>query len=180
MTQVQINGSDANTLYLLHLDLPPDAVERFTQMAGTGEWPLKYALGATRLSDSFVDVVTIKELGPMRLSQYMAQAYDVPARGLGADLARIDTLQGHVLILPPQAFDATSQTLAIAPPLKLIGQYGEAKPKGRGPAVTAKSAKGQGGGGQPTELGQGGSSLLKIIVGIVALVLAGTLWVALT
>lgn len=180
MTQVQINRSDTDTLYLLHLDLPPEAVQRFTQMAGTGEWPLKYALGATRLRDSFVDVVTIKELGPMRLSQYLAQAYDVPARGLGADLARIDTLQGHVLILPPQAFDATSQTLAIAPPLQLIGHYGEAKPKGRGPAVTARSAQGQGSGGQPGAFGQGSSGMLKAVVGIVALILAIVLWMALS
>ena len=176
MTRVEINGSDTATLHLLHLDLPPEAVQRFAKMAGTGEWPLKYALGASRLRESFVDVVTIKDLDPMRLSQYLGQAYDVAAAALDADRARIDALEGHVVILPPQAFDATSQTLAIAPPLTLIGSYGAVKPKGRGPAVTARSAHGQGAGGTPAGQTRGNSGLLKLIVAAVALVLVAVLW----
>jgi hypothetical protein len=179
MTQIRINGSDTSALHLLHLDLPPEAVQRFARMAGTGEWPLKYALGAARLRDGFVEVVTIKDLGPMRLSQYLAQAYDVSPRSLGGDLDRIDALEGHVVILPPQAFDATSQVLTVAPPLKLIGSYDEASPKGRGPALSTRSARGQGGGGAPAPQGRGNSALLKVILGVIALVLAAVLWIAL-
>lgn len=179
MTQLEVNGSDTTTLRLLHLDLPPEAVARFTQMAGTGEWPLKYALGASKLRESLVDVVAIKDLGPMRLSQYLAQAHEVSARALGPDAARIDALQGHVVILPPRAFDGASQTLTISPPLSLVGSYAEVAPTRGGPAVTARSAQGAGGGGAPARAGQGGSTMLKLILTAVALVLGGALWVAL-
>ena len=179
MTKVQINGSDDSTLHLLQLDLPPEAVQRFTQMAGTGEWPLKYALGADKLREAFVDVVAVKDLGEMPLSQYLSDAYDVPARALGADLPRVDALRGHVIALPPQAFGATSQTLTISPPLTLVGSYAEARPPSKGPKVTSKSARGQGAGGAPAPGARGNSALLKVILAVVALVLALVLWLAL-
>ncbi|SMX37739.1 aspartate carbamoyltransferase catalytic subunit [Maliponia aquimaris] len=179
MSRVEINGSDTTTLRLLHLDLPPEAVDRFTQMAGTGEWPLKSALGASKLRESLVDVVAIKDLGPMRLSQYLAQAHEVSARAMGKDAARIDALEGHVVILPPRAFDGTSQTLTISAPLALIGSYAELAPAGRGAPITARSAQGSSGGGAPAQPGKAGSTALKLILTAVALVLGGVLWVAL-
>ncbi|WP_300443923.1 aspartate carbamoyltransferase catalytic subunit [uncultured Mameliella sp.] len=179
MTKVQVNGSDRTTLYLAHLDLPPEAVDRFTQMAGTGEWPLKYALGATRLRESFVDVVAIRDLGDMTLSQYLSAAYDVPARALEQDRARIDALTGHAVVLPPQAFDATPQELTIAPPLRLIGSYGEARPTARGANPTSRAARGQVGVTLPAPRGSGNSPLLKLILAAIALILALVLWLAL-
>ncbi|WP_420327788.1 aspartate carbamoyltransferase catalytic subunit [Mameliella sp.] len=179
MTKVQVNGSDRTTLYLTHLDLPPEAVERFTQMAGTGEWPLKYALGATRLRESFVDVVAIRDLGEMTLSQYLSAAYDVPARTLAQDRNRIDALKGHAVVLPPQAFDGTSQELTINPPLALVGRYGEARPTARGANPMSRSARGQAGGRPPARRGSGNSPVLKLILAAVALILALVLWLAL-
>lgn len=170
MTQIQINGSDNSTLHLLHLDLPPEAVDRFARMAGTGEWPLKYSLGATRLRPEFVDVVAIRDLEPLSLSRYLGEAYDIPARSLGAEAARIDALQGHVVILPPQAFAGTSQTLTIATPLHLVGSYGGARPKPRGPRVTSDSARGlMASGSAPLPMGKGGSRPLVIVLGVIGL-----------
>lgn len=179
MTQVQVNGSDIGTVHVLRLDLPPEAVARFTQMAGTGEWPLKYALGAENLREAFVDVVAIKDLAEMPLSQYLAEAYDVPARTLGPDRARIDALTGHAVVLPPQAFGTISQTLTIAQPLTLIGSYAEARPASKGPKVTSRSARGQGAGGAHAPGARGNSALLKIVLAAVALILALVLWLAL-
>ncbi|MDD9732578.1 aspartate carbamoyltransferase catalytic subunit [Mameliella sp. AT18] len=179
MTRVQVNGSDRTTLYLTHLDLPPEAVERFTQMAGTGEWPLKYALGATRLRESFVDVVSIRDLGEMTLSQYLSAAYDVPACALEKDRARIDRLKGHAVVLPPQAFDGTSQELTIAPPLTLVGSYGEARPTAGGANPVSRAARGQGGAQPAARRSSGNSPLLKLILAAVALILALVLWLAL-
>nr|WP_246594533.1 aspartate carbamoyltransferase catalytic subunit [Mameliella sediminis] len=159
--------------------MPPEAVQRFTQMAGTGEWPLKYALGATTLRESFVDVVALRDLGDMRLSQYLSSAYDVPARALGADRDRIDALQGHVIVLPPQAFGGTSQMLTIAPPLRMIGSYGEARPTARGASPTSRAAKGQVGSASAAPSASGNSPVLKLILAALAIVLAVVLWLAL-
>ena len=149
MTQIEINGSDTTTHYLLHLDLPPEAIERFTTMAGTGEWPLKYGLGATKLRPAFVETVDLRDLGAMTLSQYLAQGYDVSPKALGDKKTRIDALKGHVIILPPQAFENTSQTLHVATPLTHIGSFESAKAKPKGRSLRTRSAEGTGAGGQP-------------------------------
>ncbi|MGP6087235.1 aspartate carbamoyltransferase catalytic subunit [Antarctobacter jejuensis] len=170
MTQVEINGSDNRTLHVLHLDLPPEAVDRFTRMAGTGEWPLKYGLGASKLRGDFVDVVAIKDLGAMSLSQYLAQAYDVSAKTLGAEAARLDALKGHVVILPAQAFGGTSQILTVATPLRLIGSFGGVSPKPRGAKVTSDSARGLAASGKGAEkTGKGVSRTLVVILSVIAI-----------
>lgn len=137
---MHINGSDPGMLRLFHLDLPPEAVERFTTQAGTGEYPLKYALGATRLRPAFVDVVDIRDLGDMSLSDYLASAYLVTGDDFRQMRPRIDALKGHVVALPAQAFDHTTQDLAIASPLRWIGTFPEEKPRTRGPALRSASA----------------------------------------
>ncbi|CUH75064.1 hypothetical protein [Tropicibacter naphthalenivorans] len=171
MTQIQINGSDTTTLRLFHIDLPPQAIERFTVQAGTGEWPLKYGLGATKLRNAFVDVIDIDDLGGMTLSSYLQQAHGVTAAALKDDKPRIDSLRGHVIALPAQAFDGTSQTLTIQTPITHIGTYAEVKPAAKGAPLKSASAKGMLSGGS-APAGRGSSAMLKLIalgVGIVVL-----------
>ena len=154
VTQIDINGSDASTVHLFRLDLPPEAVERFTAMAGTGEWPLKYGLGATKLRPGFVETVDLRDLGPMPLSQYLSEAHDLPTKALGADRARIDALTGHVVILPPQAFDSTSQTLNVNTPLSHVGSWSAAPAKARSASLRSTSAEGSlSGGGESSMTG---------------------------
>lgn len=178
MTQVQINGSDTNTVHLLHLDLPPRAIERFTTMAGTGEWPLKYGLGATKLSPAFVETVDLRDLGPMKLSQYLSDAYDVNTKTLGADKARIDALQGHVIVLPPQAFEKTSQQLHVNTPLSYIGGFAMTGAKSRSATPQARAAFGQGSGGAPAAMGSLSRPVLYALIAlavVIAVVLAAIL-----
>lgn len=175
MTRIDINGSDSSTLHLFHLDLPDETVERFTTMAGTGEWPLKYALGADRLRAEAIDIVRLKDLEPMRLSQYLQQAHDVPARALDNDATRLDALRGHVLILPPRAFDHTSQTLTVAPPLVHLGRYGETRPTPRGAPLHSDASTGAPSGGAPAQPERGGSRLLKLLLAGIGIVILLTL-----
>ncbi|MBP0482647.1 aspartate carbamoyltransferase catalytic subunit [Sagittula salina] len=168
MTQVQINGSDTSTVHLLHLDLPPRAIERFTAMAGTGEWPLKYGLGAAKLSPAFVETIDLRDLGAMTLSQYLAEAYDLPPKALAADKARVDALQGHVVVLPPQAFENTSQQLNVNTPLSYIGGWSAATGKSRSANLRARSAAGQGAGGPPSAMGNLSKPILIAIIALVA------------
>ncbi|MGH1412667.1 MAG: aspartate carbamoyltransferase catalytic subunit [Pelagimonas sp.] len=149
--QIEVNGSDNTTLRVFKLDLPAEAIERFTVQAGTGEWPLKYALGATTLRNGFVDVVDLRDLEKMRLSQYLADAYGLAGSDFKAERNQLDALTGHLVILPAQAFDNTSQTLTIAPQLRLIGTYNETAPKPRGPKLRSDGVKGL--------LGQGSADL---------------------
>ncbi|MBS0126353.1 aspartate carbamoyltransferase catalytic subunit [Aestuariicoccus sp. KMU-90] len=166
---MQINGSERDTVRLFHLDLPREAVERFVTQAGTGEWPLKYALGATVLRTAFVDVVDIRDLGQMSLSQYMTEAHGASGDDFRQMRNRIDALTGHVVILPAQAFDNTSQTLSIATPLRWIGTFAETRAKPKGARLQSDAARGALG-GQPAPAGTGGSGLLRLIALAVAIV----------
>ncbi|MCC1494211.1 aspartate carbamoyltransferase catalytic subunit [Cognatishimia sp. F0-27] len=142
MTEIKINGSERDVVRLFHIDLPREAVERFTTQAGTGEWPLKYALGAQTLRAGFVEVIDLRDLEPMTLSQYLGEAYGVRSAELKDMRGRIDALKGHVVVTPSQAFAQTSQTLTIATPLRWIGTFGEIKAAARGAALRAESASG--------------------------------------
>ncbi|ETA51819.1 hypothetical protein [Ponticoccus alexandrii] len=179
MKHVEINGSDTETLHLFHLDLPPEAVERFTTMAGTGEWPLKYALGATALRPAFVETVRISDLGPMPLSRYLAEAHGLSETALAADRATLDAMTGHVVILPPQAFDNTTQTLSPAAPLTHVGAYGGPAPKGRGAPLRSAGAEGSLTGKTPDGAGRGSGTLLKLLLAGIAVVILLVLLLAL-
>ena len=163
MTKMQINGSETDTLRLFHLDLPREAVERFVTQAGTGEWPLQYGLGAKRLRPAFVDVVDIRDLGDMALSQYLTEAHGAGGEDFRQMRPRIDALTGHVVILPAQAFDNTSQELSVATPLRWIGTFAETRAKPRGARLKSEASRGGGGGGT-APAGRGGSALLRLIL----------------
>ncbi len=174
--QIDVNGSDRSTLRVFQLDLPAEAVERFTVQAGTGEWPLKYALGATTLRNGFVDVVDIRDLEKMSVSKYLAEAHSAAGEDFKADRSRLDALTGHLVILPAQAFDNTSQTLTIAPQLRLIGSYAEEAAATRGPKLRSASAKGLTGQGAPID--RENKTSLVVLLGLIGLGIAALLILA--
>jgi hypothetical protein len=174
MTRMQINGSDTGTVRLFHIDLPREAISRFVTQAGTGEWPLKYGLGARELRASFVDVVDIRDLGDMSLSQYMAEAHGVSGDDFRVARPQIDALRGHALILPAQAFATVTQELTVSTPIRWVGTFSEARGKRPGPKLRSQGAAGQTAqpSAGPLAGRSGGSPLLKLLmlgVGIVAL-----------
>ncbi|WP_425101545.1 aspartate carbamoyltransferase catalytic subunit [Tropicibacter sp. S64] len=178
MTTMNINGSETGTFRLFHLDLPPEAVERFTAMAGTGEWPLKYGLGATKLRPAFVDVVDIRDLGDMPLSRYLVEAHNASGPDFKAAKPQIDALKGHVIVLPSQAFDNTSQTLTIAAPLRWIGTFHEDQGRTRGAKLRSASAQGTLTGPDANDP-PGSTNTLKLVLAAVAVVMLIAIIVAL-
>ena len=171
MTRMHINGSETDTLRLFNLDLPRAAVARFAAPAGTGEWPLKYALGARELRESFVDVVDLRDLGEMTLSQYVAEAHGAAGPDFKVARPQIDALKGHVVILPAQAFGGASQELTVASPLRWVGTFGEVQPTPGAGRIETASAKGRTS-GAPAPADPGGSRLLwLIVIGVAILVL---------
>ncbi len=139
---MQIKSSERGVIRVFHIDLPREAIERFTTQAGTGEWPVQYALGAKSLRNAFVEVIDIRDLGDMSLSQYLINAHDVSGADFQAMRPRLDALTGFALVLPSQAFDQAEQELSIATPLRWIGTFNEPKPAAGGAPIRAKSAKG--------------------------------------
>lgn len=146
--QIEIRESEKGVVRVFQLDLPDEAVERYTVQAGTGEWPLKYGLGATHLRPGPVDVVRIDDLGAMPLSAYLAEAHGVQGAELKQMQPQLDALKGHVIILPSYAFEHKAQTLTVRTPLRWIGTFTEAKSPSITPPLQSASAKGSGTGGK--------------------------------
>jgi hypothetical protein len=168
---MRINGSETDTLRLFKLDLPREAVARFAEPASTGEWPLKYALGATTLREGFADVIDLRDLGAMTLSRYMAEAHGATGPDFHAARPQIDALTGHVVILPAQAFGGASQELTVANPLRWVGTFGEVKPTPGAGRIESDPTKGRPA-GAPAPQGTGSSRPLGLIViGVALLVL---------
>lgn len=174
-TGMHIKSSETGVVRVFHIDLPREAIERFTTQAGTGEWPLQYALGAKSLRANFVEVITIKDLGDMPLSQYLASAHDLRGRDLDALRPRLDGLTGTVLILPSQAFNQTEQTLAISAPLRWIGTFNEPTPSTSAAPIRTASAKGVGSGATAPAPKRSNASLW-IVVSLFALIAFGILF----
>lgn len=168
-TTMHIKSSERGVIRVFHIDLPREAIERFTTQAGTGEWPLQYALGAKALRSTFVEVINIRDLGDMSLSQYLTNAHDVTGPELTAMRPRLDALKGFALVLPSQAFDHTEQNLTVANPLRWIGTFNEPKAATQAAPIRTKSAKGAvgtvGGGSK-----SGSNPGLWVVIGLFVLI----------
>lgn len=174
-TQMHIKTSETGLIRVFDIDLPREAIERFTTQAGTGEWPLQYALGAKTLRAAFVEVIAIKDLGDMPLSQYLSNAHDVSGRDFTAMRPRLDALTGTVLVLPSQAFNQTEQSLTISAPLRWIGTFNKATPTTSGVPIRTASAQGFGGGG-PARPPKKSNTALWVVVGLFALIAFGIIF----
>lgn len=143
---MHIKGSERGVVRVFHIDLPREAMDRFTTQAGTGEWPLQYALGAMSLRADFVDVIDIRDLGEMTLSQYLATAHDITGAEFENMRAQLDALTSFALVLPSQAFNQTEQHLTISSPLRWMGTFNEPQAATIAAPIHTESAKGIGGG----------------------------------
>ena len=166
---MHIKSSETGVLRVFHIDLPREAIERFTTQAGTGEWPLQYALGAKSLRSAFVEVVNIRELGDMSLSQYLVNAHDVSDSDLNEMRARLDALTGTVLVLPSQAFNHTEQELTISSPLRWIGTFNEPRAASGRATIRSDAAKGVGSGAKASKPQKSGS-MVWLVFGLLAVV----------
>lgn len=175
--RMHVPASETGTVRVFHVDLPPEAIERFVTQAGTGEWPLPYALGATGLRRDFVDVVAIKDLGELGLSGYLEQAYDVTGEDFRAMKPQLDALVGHVLVIPSQAFGGKPQELTIGKPLRWIGTFSETRAARARGKLRSKAAKGVLSGGPPPVGGTGMGMVQIILIALAVLVLIlTTIW----
>lgn len=174
---MEIRESETGMVRVFHLDLPNEAIERYTVQAGTGEWPLMYGMGAKKLSAAFIDVVRLQDLEDMPLSRYLSEAHNIPPETLAEDAPRLNKLRGHVLIFPSQAFVRTAQTLSIRTPLRWIGTYEEHKSRTMAPPLRSKAAKGRSSAGAAPQAPGLGTILKVVFVGLAVLFVVIALWI---
>ncbi len=86
--------------------------------------PLAEAFGAD-IDATYAEVFAVRDVEPMGLRAYLAQAHDIPREALEADAARLDGLSGDVVVLAPRALDGVGGAGALSPRPELthIGSY---------------------------------------------------------
>ena len=86
---------------------------------------LRDALGA-EVDTTHAEVFAIRDIAPMSLRDYIAQAHDVPADRMQGDAATLDGLGGDVVVLAPRAIEGVA-ALDPTPDLDYIGAYAVAE-----------------------------------------------------
>lgn len=97
---------------------------------------LRKMLGAEQIDPTYTETFAVKDIAELGLSRYISTAMDVPLDTLAPDRARLDALEGEVLIVLSRALGYEGQRLAPGPDLTFIGAYASAEVPLSGP-VTA-------------------------------------------
>jgi hypothetical protein len=106
---------------LFQINLPPEQVESFS-----GDLQkVQHALGATQLDTNYVEVFALSDLTGLGLTGYMTEGLGIPAQDFAAEQARLDALEGDILVVLSRAFEGIAQTLTPMAPLRWIGTYAE-------------------------------------------------------
>ncbi len=87
--------------------------------------PLTDAFGAP-VDATYAEVFAVRDVEPMGLRAYLAQAHDIPAATLARDAARLDALSGDVVVLAPSALEGLG-ALDPRPEITHIGSYAPAE-----------------------------------------------------
>lgn len=114
------------------------------QMARTLRQQSKSALASALLghdvAEHDVELFGLSDLAGVGLARYLSDGYDVDRAAIRADGARLDALDGYVLLLFSRVSDGGDVTLRADPDLTLIGSYAEPKAAHAAPAIATASA----------------------------------------
>ncbi len=102
---------------------------------------LAKVLGAGPVDPARAEVFPVSNLDGLGLSGYLFEGGGIPETRIAPDRARLDALEGHVLLLYSRAFGDQSVTLDPAPELTLIGAYAEDRPEQPIGTIQADSAQ---------------------------------------
>lgn len=127
-----VSPSEWGVVRLYKIDLQAAQIEGFTRQGdqigtdGLPIWPLREALGSTRLDPGKIEIFAVDDVIEIGLSAYLADGLGIPEHQFAAEQARLDAERGYILVVTSQAFGGTAQMLSPKPPLRHIGTYREA------------------------------------------------------
>ncbi len=98
-------------------------------------------LGLPHLDTSSTEIFAVSDLSGVGLANYLSEGYAVPEAETGRDKARLDALDGYVLLLFSDSFGGREATLEPGPDVTLIGTYGEFTPAPATETLSAESAQ---------------------------------------
>lgn len=122
MTSLEIPAHDRLGVRVFAAALTNDEMKR--DKAGL----VQTLLGDLDLDPAFVELFDVADLSDIGLAGYLTDGLGVPDAALAADRARLQAVEGPVLILLSKALHGRAVALRLDPRLQLIGTYREDRP----------------------------------------------------
>lgn len=173
MTTITIPANDRDGVRVFTARLAPDDLKR--DKAALAET----LLGDPHLDPAFVEIFDLADLSGVGLSSYLTDGLGIPVTAL-TNPARLDALEGPILILLSKALHGREVTLTLDPRLTLVGTYAEERPAVHFEPLPSKAAEGQLSPQLPPDSTRQRPTSAFVLLGL-AFVLVGTvaLWLAL-
>ncbi|SFR14900.1 hypothetical protein [Poseidonocella sedimentorum] len=141
---------------------------------------LEAALGAPVEDPKWVEVLAVADLEGLGLAGYLAEGQGIAPETLAPDRARLNALEGHVMLVMSPAFGGAPVSLAPASAVTLVGVYSETRPEVRFEELPAGSTKGNlagpGGRGPAPATGAGRWIFWGALALVLLLALGWALW----
>jgi hypothetical protein len=139
MTTLTIPPAEHGQIRLFAVNRPVDAMARTLQ--DNDKAAVISDLLGFAVPSGTAELFAVSDLTGVGLPRYLTDGYTVTEAQINADRARLDALEGYVLLLFSSAFDGAETTLRIGPDLTLIGTYGEEQPTVATAPLTADAAQ---------------------------------------
>ena len=138
MTTVTIPKGEHGQIRLFAVNRPIDAMAR--DLRSHDKQHLINDLLGRDIPASGAELFALSDLTGVGLPRYLSDGYTVTPEQISRDRARLDALDGYVLLLFSSAFEGREATLELGSDLTLIGTYGEEQPVMTAAPLTADAA----------------------------------------
>ena len=140
MTTITIPKGERAVIRVFAINRPP--AEMRSALAQTPKPDLaRELLGAPHLNTATAEIFPVSDLAGVGLAAYLADGYAVPQEALKENRARLDALDGYVLLLFSESFGGRETRLEPGPDVTLIVTYGEFSPAPATETLSAESAQ---------------------------------------
>lgn len=172
MSDLTLSAGERGVIRLFALDMRPEEA-KFLREPGAAD----QVLGVSGLDPEQIDVFPVSDLEDLGLYGYLSEGCGVSENQL--DRARLETVDGWVLVLRSAALGGRAATLSPDPRLRLIGLYTEEATNWSGSPIETESAQPYSAAPNPVASKhprRTGSAILALIM---LLVIGGVLWLIL-
>lgn len=139
-TSIDIPAGETGRIRVFAINQPAEQVK-----AELGQMPVsdlaRKLLESPHLDTASAEIFPVADLSGVGLAAYLAEGYAVSQDAIAADRAKLDALDGYVMLLFSDSFAGAAAILTPRADLNLIGTYAEFQAEGGGKPVRAESAK---------------------------------------
>ncbi|WP_300036613.1 hypothetical protein [uncultured Roseobacter sp.] len=174
---ITVPAGEAATIRVFAVNRPVDTIR-----ADLAHMPVsdlaRDLLGDPHLNTASTEIFPAADLAGVGLASYLSEGYAVSENDLTPDRAKLDALEGYILLLFSDSFAGAAATLKPGSDVALIGSYAEFRPGYSSGSLTADSAMPYTGvpGVVPMAPAKGAAGSIMVVIAIAILIVLGLWW----